>query len=252
MKINKLLLKEWGKNKNINPLTNRQIKINGPTYKKLLFEYNKQFNEIKYNYLEFRRLKKDPITFEIVKKNPFIYKYKWNPYNGEKLEIDDNGFLYFDPDNLINYYYLNRLNHIWINGYQDGDIYIEGYYGDAVGNGDDFFIPGRGKHNDWLLFRLPIIDEYLLKDHCNQSVTMGPKLTDKEIKHIYNLAKRNGTFKKKFNYNLPNLIRLKRLYDKIIYKTDRYNKSTLLTKDQIKDLIYIENIKFIEKLKKFK
>ena len=119
-------------------------------------------------------------------KDLFKFKYKWNSYNGERInDLDENGPLCFDPNSLIHYFYINRLNNLWNEPYTDVfNNYIEGYYGDAVGNGPDFELSSRGKHLDWYLFRLPISDEYLNRGHCFQSVTMGPKLTDIEIKNI--------------------------------------------------------------------
>ena len=199
------LLLEWNKNKFVNPKTKRKIKLNGPVYKRYRRFYENLINEkIKKNemkiidrYLTHRRNKIDPLLLSELPiddkyniKDLFKFKYKWNPYSGERLEKDKNGPLYFDPDTLIHYFYTDRLKELWKPGYyQNGDWY-EGYYGDAVGNGPEFKISGRGKHPDWYLFRLPIPDGYLIEGHCEQSVTMGPILSDKEIKEIYKLSKR--------------------------------------------------------------
>ena len=53
MNINNKVLDEWNKNRLINPLTKRTIKLNGPTYKKFLKKYeaiNNNSNIITYNY----------------------------------------------------------------------------------------------------------------------------------------------------------------------------------------------------------
>ena len=53
MNINNKVLDEWNKNRLINPLTKRTIKLNGPTYKKFLKQYetiNNNSNIITYNY----------------------------------------------------------------------------------------------------------------------------------------------------------------------------------------------------------
>ena len=102
------------------------------------------------------------------KKDLFSFKYKWNSYTGERENIDENGPLYFDPIALIHYFYVNRLNNLWISN-NNG---FKGYYGDALGNGPDFYIAGRGDFRNWYLFRLPIPDCYLHKEHNNQVVTM--------------------------------------------------------------------------------
>ena len=70
--------------------------------------------------------------------------------------------LYFDPNTLIHYFYINRLKNLWIDESIEDGNYYQGHYGYAVGNGPDFEIKGRGKHPDWYLFRLPIIDCYMI------------------------------------------------------------------------------------------
>lgn len=184
-----------------------------------------EIDEIDYdttdNYKNLRINKIDPITFEKVDTNTaFVFPWKWNPYSGERLnELDENGPLYFDPDNLIHFYYKNRLNNLWISESDENSGVYHGYYGDAVGLSPDFEVKGRGKYYEWYLFRLPIIDCYLEKDHNNQYVTMGPKLTNNEIKNIFNLANKNkNNYKNNFHKKRPNIVNMKYIYDEAVNK----------------------------------
>lgn len=253
-------LYKWNNNKLINPITNKKIKLNGPTYKKYFIEYNnflkkKENNKLLDSYKKYREDKIDPllhITLPIdtkySDKDLFKFEYKWNPYTGDRLDIiEENGPLYFDPDTLIHYFYVNRMNNLWI--YNNDNF--NGYYGDALGNGPNFNIVGRGDYRNWYLFRLPIPDCYLYKDNNLQSVTMGPKLTDKEIKEIYTKAKRYGNnyyinYKKK----RPNLIKLKFHYEKSISNNpDNFDKE-ILNDNYVKKLIYNINTKNVYILSK--
>ena len=113
-------IKDWIINKEINPRTGRKIKLNGPTYK--IYEYylnkndnnnnNDNKNDIIDNYINYRNKNVDPILQielpidDFKSCNVFKFKYKWNPYTGERLGIDTNGYLSFDPDTLIYYFYI--------------------------------------------------------------------------------------------------------------------------------------------------
>lgn len=215
----------WHSCKTINPRTKRKIKPGKKIYNILEKAYEEIIGDNQVepihvdNYLEFRKTMIDPllrIQLPLNDHSPndlFKFKYMWNPYSGERLGPDPNGPLYFDPDTLVYFFYLNRLNYLWCQT-EDG---ADGYYGDAVGNGPDFLVKSRGYHPDWYLFRLPIPDGYLHPEHCNQSVTMGPVLTDNEIREIDKLAKR---YKNNY-YNLhmkhrPSLIKMKKYYDQAI------------------------------------
>ena len=87
---NKLEL--WNRNKLFNPFTKRKIKLNSKTYNKLKKLYEESFTQILNDYKYFRINKIDPISLEQINPdNSFSFKYKWNPYTGEKLnEIDEN------------------------------------------------------------------------------------------------------------------------------------------------------------------
>jgi hypothetical protein len=243
-------IKQWINNKLINPRTNKKIKLNGPTYiilqnkylefleQNLLQNDNLSNNNLSNNnlsndnlqyidrYIEFRKNKTDPILLidlpydNYQDKHFFKFEYKWDPYTGERLEKDSDGPLYFDPDSLIYYFHLHRLKKLWING-SDG---FHGFYGDALGTGPDFFIKGRGHHPEWYLFRLPIHDCYLSKDHNNQHITLGPVLTDKEIMRIDKLANNFGNnYYNTYGIRRPKLIKIKQYYDQAISKQPKLN-----------------------------
>ena len=128
-----------------------------------------------------RLFKIDPISNEKIPPGfIFEFPYKWNPYTGERCEIDIVGPLCFHALTLYEYFYKNRLNGLW-NPAQDQ---FEGYYGDLLGTGQNIEIKSRGQNPQKYLFRLPIIDCYLTNNHNNSIVTMGPILTDKEIEEI--------------------------------------------------------------------
>ena len=205
----------WSKNKLTNPRTGRKIKKDGPIFnmlnkclQNLNLNEKKNNDDINYNY--YRKNKIDPFTLEpITCKYVFTYPYKWNPYSGKKInEVDKNGPLYFDPANLIQFFYTQRLNNLWI----EGDDGYDGYFGDALGNGPDFNIKGRGKHDEWYLFRLPIIDCYLDKEHSSQYVTMGPILNIDELKLIDKLAAAEQKYKEDSKQNKNILSKLYKLY----------------------------------------
>ena len=257
----------WKDNPLVNPRTKRKIKENGPVHKKYTklyekFTLNNSLVRKKDIYFEMRKNIIDPILLTKLPlygkeiKDLFSFKEKWNPYNGERLSIDTNGPLYFDPNTLVHYFYTNRLKKLWIEESIIDGVYYEGHYGDAVGNGPNFEINGRGSHPDWHLFRLPIIDCYV-DNIQTQAVTMGPILTDEEISKIYKLSKR---YKKKFNdmygYSRPDLIKLKDIYDECIFnynnEKNKYSELKFLPIEEIKIATYQMSISAVDKLRKFK
>lgn len=195
------------------------IKIDAPVidvkpkidYDKVLFE----------KYKAYRLMKMDPISYsEVEDEYAFKFKYSWDPYTGERLDIDSNGPLCFDPDNLINHYYTNILTKLWVQPSDEKGGFYEGYYDDGAGAGEDFYLPSRGYHPEWYLFRLPIIDCYLATGHGKQVITLGPKLTDDEVLEIDILArKRQNNFRDQFGHPRPSLVEMKKLYDQAISKT---------------------------------
>tara|TARA_B110000208_G_scaffold190912_1_gene256138 strand:+ start:348 stop:1136 length:789 start_codon:yes stop_codon:yes gene_type:complete len=261
MSINHEYLNIWNNNKLINPISKRKIKEGGPTYRLFLKEYNIYKESLEEstmvdNYLSFRQNKIDPLTYEelpignFTLNDTFCFNYKWNSYTGERLNIKDtNGALYFDPNTLIHYFWLNRLNNLWIKNNNN----YHGYYGDAVGNGPEFNIVGRGDHPDWYLFRLPLPDAYVNKDHCRQSVTMGPILTDKEIKEIYTKAKRyKNNYKKLYKKKRPNLLKMNQYY-KLSISPDPLNlkiNDKYVNEEYFQKETYLENTKNIIALSK--
>jgi hypothetical protein len=219
--------------------------------------YNQYDDKTTNYYSKLREMKMDPILQESVEDNiSFKYYNKWNAYSGEKLnEKDPYGPLCFHPDILIKYYYTNRLNELWIDELDDGINIYEGHYGDAIGAGENIFIQSRGNNPDKYLFRLPITDCYWLKNFSNYMViTMGPKLTDNEVKLIDELAVKCGdNYYEKFGEERPSLFKIKQLYDQAISnkpKTDD-DISHLSTKEK-EDYYFKLNIDAIDKLKKLR
>jgi len=254
---------EWNNNKSHNPVSKRRIKVNGPIYKKIKNLYDNKINKNDDrvdSYQSYRRNKIDPILLldlplnNMDEKDLFKFEYKWNPYTGERLkEKDECGPLFFDPNALIHYFHSNRLNNLWIPESYENNDYVQGHYGDALGKFPDFEIVGRGKHPEWYLFRLPILDCYLMKDHFLQSVTMGPILTDKEIKQIYNLSKRYKNFyKDTFDYKRPNLVKMKELYDIAVNPCKLPELYNDISEDEIEQIRFEINSDSVKSLIAFK
>lgn len=182
----------------------------------------------KEKYRVLRNIKQDPITYyQLNDVNAFKFEFKWDPYTGIRQESDKDGSLYFDPDVLIKHFYTKRLDKLWIEPSDESQGYFQGHYDYGVGLGDDFDLIGRGQHPEWYLFRLPIIDCYLTKDHNKQFITFGPRLTDEEIKEIDDLAAlRPDNYLKLFGANRPSLVAMKKLYDNAISKTPTFFQET--------------------------
>lgn len=221
-----ILLGKWfNSNRLYNPYTNRKIKMGKLTYKKILKKMNEYIKiNNKFFYLENRLNKICPLSFEKVN-NGYEVENIWNSFSGNFTNIKDSfGALIFDPDFLVHYFYKNRLKYI----YTHGDLNSTGFLGDAIGKFPEFNIPGRGNHPEWYLFRLPINDCYI-DNKCVKYVTMGPKLTKKDVIDIYNIAKVNRTYTSKFNNPLPNIIDLYDIYHIIINKCPYKIDSTVLS-----------------------
>lgn len=241
-------LLEWWNNKSINPKTKRKIKCNSKKYKEILNNAIKK-NVMNDGYHNFRGKLVDPLLhFDIERKsNVFKYKYCWNPYNGIILGKDPRGCLNFDPDYLIHYYYVNRLKQLWIKGEDN----FTGTYGDALGNGPDFYIPGRGNSYHYYLFRLPLFNAFVDENEIGQQITLTPILTKDEIEKIYKLAlKRKNNYKNKFNRERPNLLKIYKLYHDAISKPDYTMLSIGISEQVLKESWTLHNIKAIEELKK--
>jgi len=156
----------------------------------------------------------------------FAYPNMWDPYNGKITGIDPYGPLLFFPDDLVRYYYTKRLDMIWNEPIDDVDTgYFAGYYGDAVGAGINITVSGRGDYPEKYLFRLPITNCYLPTTHHLSTVTMGPILTDDQVREIDELAgKHKSYYKSAYGKERPSLVHIKQLYDQAISKTPDISK----------------------------
>ena len=169
------------------------------TDKTLNDEYNLTTTE---KYRVKRILEIDALTGDEIKnKLKFKYYNKWNPYNGEITGIDDVGPLCFDAYKLYMYYLENCLNGLWI----QPDLYYEGTYGEYLGCGKTFSLLSRNESPEKYLFRIPIIDCYILKIYENKNiVTYGPELSDEDINKIDIFI---------LNYGFTPLKTIKKYYD---------------------------------------
>ena len=188
-------------------------------------------------YRTLRERKMDPILLsEIDDKISFKFNDEWNPYNGERIGKDPYGPLCFHPDTLIRYFYVNRLNDLWVPESEQNGLYYEGMYDVAVGAGFDIYIQSRGYNPDKYLFRLPIIDCYWLKNLTGSNITMGPILTDEEVNKIDELAKKCGnSYYYQYKSGRPNLSEMKKLYDRAINKMPTIPFPLGMTQQQLND-----------------
>lgn len=182
-------------------------------------KYMNLYDDTTTNYYRAHRMQKtDPITFEYLdEKTAFKFPYMWNPLTGERLGNDPYGPLYFNPLTLLRHFYESRLNTLWIKP-TDG---FQGYYGDGVGAGEDLEIPSRGIYPERYVFRIPIQDCYLKKDHNRSIVTMGPKLTDREICELDRLIKKYWNTNQQFALlyeKIGSLFKMKHYYTVAISK----------------------------------
>jgi hypothetical protein len=189
-------------------------------------EYNKQTTEFYRNMREKKYNIISHDSFDCDINNIFQFPYMWDPYTGERTEKDPHGSLYFHPDELIHFFYKRRLKMLWHEPKDENGGFFQGYYGDAVGSGEEIEIPGRGIYPELYLFRLPIDDCYLPPDSDLSVITMGPKLTDEEIVLIDELVEK---YHKKYYQNCyrkkrPSLVQMKKLYDTAISKNPDLTK----------------------------
>src|SRR5947209_5077955 len=75
-------------------------------------KYVKNGKIVTYNHrtMEFYRVarlrKMDPIIYQdLDDRSAFVFADEWDPYTGERLGKDPYGPFYFNPDNLIRYFY---------------------------------------------------------------------------------------------------------------------------------------------------
>ena len=183
-------------------------------------QYDNTTNE---TYRIKRLFKIDPLIDQEIPNNLlFEFKYRWNPYNGEREQEDEIGSLCFNALNLYDYYYSNRFKGLWnppIDQYQ-------GYYGDLLGTGKNIKIVSRGENPEKYLYRLPIIDCYLKQNHNYSIVTMGPVLNDEEINQIDKIILTHH--KNRFNKNFIKLSTLKLYYDNAIESCPDQNSNDIV------------------------
>ena len=177
----------------------------------------------------------------------FRYSKKWNVYSGIPGENDPYGPLCFFPDDLIHYFYSRRLEMLWHNEVDEAGGFYEGYYGSAVGAGENIVIKGRGEYPEKYLFRLPVINCYIPKSHHLATITMGPKLTHDEIVEIETLATTYypNYYKETYKRKRPSLIEMKLLYDEAISENPTIVQSKEYDIQNLKD---IANREAVQKL----
>jgi hypothetical protein len=220
--------------------------------KKFTHLYSSDFDKRTVEYYKVLRTSKlDPITNnEVDETYAFKFSYMWDPLTGERLGLDPYGSLYFDPNNLAYHFYTSRLTNLWEDAKDEKDGFFEGHYGMAVGAGENIMINSRGECPDKYLFRLPIIDCYLQKEHKFNYVTMGPKLTEKEIIEIYYLVNKMGTYKNMFDKNPPDLVKMFHLYNQALSKTPYIDSKTLenVSKDKLQEVYLKANYHAVDQL----
>lgn len=168
-------------------------------------------------YKAHRTQKTDPITFdELNDDNAFKFYEMWDPYTGNRTTVDPCGPLYFNPVSILNNIYCQKLKGLWIDQSEEDEGVYEGYYGENLGTGEDLEIVGRGIYPERHIFRLPIANCYLKPSHSMSLITMGPKLTNKEIIEIDKLLTTHWSHDriyKKIYKKIGSLYKLKCLYD---------------------------------------
>jgi hypothetical protein len=204
-------------------------------------KYLNDFDETTCIYYKSSRLTKtDPISFEeMTETNSFKFPYMWDPYTGGRLDLDPFGPLYFHPINILQTIYHSRLRDLWIEIKETDGKYES--YGEGVGIGENFEIIGRGMYPEHNIFRLPIPNCYLKKNHNMSLVTMGPLLNDLEIKEIDELLLKhwsNHKIFKKIYAKIGSLYKLKCYYDIAIAKSP----TSIVTKRKMKELNFSNNI----------
>lgn len=219
-------------------------------------EFTKRTTEY-YRVMRTRRT--DPIIeFEDIPDNiAFEFKHQWDPYTGERVGLDPYGPLVFHPISLAKHFHTQRLRKLWIDGQDANDGQWGGNYDDGVGAGDDMYIPSRGHFPELYLFRLPIQDLYLTKDHNDQIPIMGPKLTDEEVKDLNaKLQLVKHEYRRYFRCDPPDLVLMKKYYDTAIAKQPSIGLSPSdlkkISKEELQLRYDTANREAVEALKKMR
>ncbi len=231
--INKIINDENIKNKT-NKANKEKIKY--------INDYDDNTTNLYYN----RRIKKlNTLSGDKIKKK-YIFKfyYKWDPFNGIRLDKDEIGPLYFDALELYEFYFVNRFRELWIKESIDN---IPPYYGEIVGSGISMKKKGNKTHK--YLYRLPIIDCYLpniknnnISTKMYSYITFGPLLTKKEIEHIDKIVLLEKS-------DRTPLSRLKELYDGALDKNPDISKyKEIHSSLNNEELIYLYNTQCVNKL----
>lgn len=192
----------------------------------LVYKLNNQpikFDDKTMNYYKtLRQCHLDPVlNVDVEEDIAFKFKYQWDPYTGERLNIDPFGALYFHPITLIYHFYNHRLDGLWKDAIDSQDGYFQGYYDMFVGAGDELEVIGRGKFTELYIFRLPIPDCYLTANHNKSFITMGPRINDDEIDALEKFSQSDSVKKlylEYFSKNCPSIKKLKYFYDNAISK----------------------------------
>ena len=180
-------------------------------------EYNRMYADTTtIVYKGHREQKTDPVTYELVDiECGFAFPDMWNSFNGERTGTDPYGPLWFNPLTLLVTFYMSRLNGLYYE--KDG---FAGYR-EYMGAGEDCEVIGRGLFPERYIFRLPIPDCYYYKEQKYNIVTMGPKLTYREICKIDRLLTHyyiNHKAFKKIYPKIGSLFKLKLYFDIAIAK----------------------------------
>lgn len=196
-------------------------------------KYQSEYDSTTTLYYKAHRIQKtDPITYDqLTDENGFKFQDMWDPYTGNRTGIDPWGPLYFNPVTILNNIYGQKLKGLWVEQSEEADGVYEGYFGENLGSGEDLEIIGRNIYPERHIFRLPIANCYLKPSHSMSIVTMGPKLTNKEIREIDRLLVKHWShdkiFKKVYK-KIGSLYRLKCLYDVAICKNpSKYDLSNI-------------------------
>ena len=166
-------------------------------------------------YRAYRIKKQDPVTCDDMDfESSFQFKYVWDCVTGERIGVDPHGPLYFSPVTILRTILGKILTGLWT----EIDDCVP-MYGENLGVGKQFNIPGRGPQLEKYAFRLPVQDCYIYRDsdkHGKSVHTLGPEFTDDELRHIDQLIQEYW-FEDPYIENLPesalSTLELRKMYD---------------------------------------